>query len=138
MRARPGKARRPRRLVGIAELSRPPRCGEFRPGKKFLLVSSRRAVDRSPTQRDEHGAASIGTISNVVVDNTNAIRNTRGRPLWLRYHRLTVGVWRCAARLSLAIYPGHHIIFRRVNDTVLRSGRVPLNIPMSSFIFYNV
>ena len=123
--------RRPRRLVGIAELSRPPRYGEFRPGNKsFLLadvVSSRRAVDRSPTQRDERGAASIGIISNMVGNNTQAIRNTCGRPLWFRYHRLTVGVRRCAARLSLATISARHRLLPRVSDTVLRATMRLLN-----------
>ena len=77
---------------------------------------------RSPTQRDEHGAASIVIISNVVVDNTPTISNTRGRPLWLWYHRLTVGVRpagrvnQCAARLPLANYRAHHRIVPSTSD----------------------
>ena len=37
------------------------------------VVSSRRAVDRSPTQHDERVATSIWIISNVLGDNTQAI-----------------------------------------------------------------
>ena len=73
----------------------------------FLLadvVSRQRAVDISLDQQVVRCAASIGIISNEVVDNTQAVGSTRGRPLWLRCHRLTVGVRRCAARLSLASF----------------------------------
>ena len=128
--------RRPRQLVGIAELSRPPRYGEFRPGNKCFLpadvVSSRRAVDRSPTQHDERGAASIGIISNVIGDNTQAAGSTRGRPLWLRCLRLTVGVRRCAVRAVLVFigdyfYSAPHRLLPRVSDTVLRATMRLLN-----------
>ena len=119
-------------MIGIAELSRPPRYCTIRPGKKtFLLadfVSRQRAVDRSPDQQVVRCEASIGIISNEVIDNTQAVGSTRGRPLWLRCHRLTAGARRCAARLSLAIYVAHHRFMLCVCDAFLSSLCIPVNI----------
>jgi hypothetical protein len=111
------------RLVGIAELSRPPRYCVFRPGtKSFLLadvVSSRRAVDRSSNQPVVRCEASIGIISIVLRDNTQAIGSTRGRPVWLRCHRLTdlaVGVRRCATRAHAQSFTARHGVFPACSD----------------------
>jgi hypothetical protein len=129
-------------LVGTAELSRPPRYCVFRPGtKSFLLayvISSRRAVDRSSDQPVVRCEASIRIISNVLGDDTQAIGITRGRPVWLRCHRLTVGVRRSAARLSLASFRERHRVTTGTNGPEMRSWGCLLIVAPAWFYFYSV
>ena len=81
----------------------------------FLLTSSQtgeRLKDHPLNVTSVAQLASGSIISNVLGDNTPAIRNTRGRPLWLRYHRdidaLSVSGGVPRGCLSLAIYGAHY------------------------------